>query len=38
MPNRNCTGQEELDLGVMEFGRLGRRVVEGRFGASVLSR
>ena len=31
MPNPNCTGQRELDLGVVKFGRLGRRVVEGRF-------
>jgi Transposase DDE domain group 1 len=31
MPRANCTEQTELDLGVVEFGRLGRRVVEGRF-------
>jgi hypothetical protein len=38
MPNPNCTGQDELDLGVIEFGRLGRRVVEGRFdGGSMTS-
>ncbi|MDP1902370.1 MAG: IS1380 family transposase [Rubrivivax sp.] len=38
MPNPNCTGQGELDLGVIEFGRLGRRVVEGRFdGGSMTS-
>lgn len=38
MPNPNCTGQAELDLGVIEFGRLGRRVVEGRFdGGSMTS-
>lgn len=38
MPNPNCTGQGELDLGVIEFGRLGRRVVEGCFdGGSMTS-
>jgi hypothetical protein len=38
MPNPDCTGQGELDLGVIEFGRLGRRVVEGRFdGGSMTS-
>jgi hypothetical protein len=38
MPNPNCTGQGELDLGVIEFGRVGRRVVEGRFdGGSMTS-
>ena len=38
MPNPNCTGQGELDLGVIEFARLGRRVVEGRFdGGSMTS-
>jgi Transposase DDE domain group 1 len=31
MPQPNCTEQSEFDLGVIEFGRLGRRVVEGRF-------
>ena len=29
MPKPNCT--EEVDMGMIEFGRLGRRVVEGRF-------
>ena len=38
MPNPNCSGQRELDLGVVKFGRLGRRVVEGRFdGGSMTS-
>ena len=38
MPNPNCTGQGELDLGVIEFARVGRRVVEGRFdGGSMTS-
>jgi hypothetical protein len=38
MPNPNCTGQQELDLGVIDFGRLGRREVEGRFdGGSMTS-
>ena len=38
MPNPNCTGQQELDLGVIDFGRLGRRRVEGRFdGGSMTS-
>ena len=38
MPNPNCTGQGELDLGVIDFGRLGRREVEGRFdGGSMTS-
>jgi DDE family transposase len=38
MPNPNCTGQGELDLGVIEFGHVGRRVVEGRFdGGSMTS-
>ena len=32
------SGQEELDLGVIEFGRLGRRGVQGRFdGGSMTS-
>ena len=29
MPKPNCTGQDELDLGVIDFGRLGRREVQG---------
>jgi hypothetical protein len=37
MPNPNCTGQGELDLGVIEFGRLGRRVVEGRFDGGSMT-
>ncbi len=38
MPNPNCTGQDELDLGMIDFGRLGRRQVEGRFdGGSMTS-
>ena len=38
MPNPNCTVQDELDLGVLECGRLGRRVVEARFdGGSMTS-
>jgi hypothetical protein len=38
MPNPNCTGQGELELGVIDFGRLGRRQVEGRFdGGSMTS-
>ena len=41
MPNPNCTGQDELDLGVIDFGRfgrLGRREVQGRFdGGSMTS-
>jgi hypothetical protein len=42
MPNPNCTASEgaqgELDLGVLNFGRLGRRVIEARFdGGSMTS-
>ena len=38
MPNPDSTGQGELDLGVIEFGRPGRRRVEGRFdGGSMTS-
>lgn len=38
MPRANCTGQQELDLGVLRFGRVGRREVEGRFdGGSMTS-
>jgi hypothetical protein len=38
MPNPNCTAQGELDLGPMECGRLGRRVIEARFdGGSMTS-
>ena len=36
MPKPNCT--EVVDVGVIDFGRLGRRVVEGRFdGGSMTS-
>ena len=35
MPNPNCT--EEVDMGMIEFGRLGRRVVEGRFDGGSMS-
>ena len=36
MPKPNCS--EEVDVGTIEFGRLGRRVVEGRFdGGSMTS-
>lgn len=36
MPKPKCT--EEIDVGTIEFGRLGRRVVEGRFdGGSMTS-
>jgi hypothetical protein len=39
MPHPNCSEQAELDLGgAIEFGRLGRRVIEGRFdGGSMTS-
>ena len=38
MPNPKCTEQTELDLGVMDFGRLGRREVQGCFdGGSMTS-
>lgn len=38
MPNPNCTTQGELDLGVLDCGRLGRRVIEARFdGGSMTS-
>ena len=36
MPKPNCT--EEVDVGPIDFGRVGRRVVEGRFdGGSMTS-
>ena len=36
MPKPNCT--EQVEVGTIEFGRLGRRVVEGRFdGGSMTS-
>jgi hypothetical protein len=38
MPKPNCTSQLELDVGVIDFGQLGRRKVEGRFdGGSMTS-
>ncbi len=38
MPKPNCTGQSELDLGVVDFGRVGRREVQGCFdGGSMTS-
>jgi hypothetical protein len=38
MPKPNCTGQQGLDLGRIDFGRLGRRQFEARFdGASMTS-
>ena len=38
MPNPECTAQGDLDLGVIDFGQLGRRKVEGRFdGGSMTS-
>jgi hypothetical protein len=37
MAKPNCTEQVELDLGVVEFGRLGRRVVEGRFDGGCMT-
>jgi hypothetical protein len=38
MPKPNCTGQQELDLGLIDFGRLGRRQIEARFdGGSMTS-
>ena len=35
MPKPNCT--EEVDVGMIEFARLGRRVVEGRFDGGSMS-
>lgn len=36
MPKPSCT--EKMDVGTLDFGRLGRRVVEGRFdGGSMTS-
>ena len=38
MLNPNCTGQDELDLGVIDIARLGRREVQGCFdGGSMTS-
>ena len=38
MPKPNRTGQDELDLGVIDFGRLGRREVQGRFDGGSMTR
>jgi hypothetical protein len=38
MPNPNCTEQTELDLGVMDFGRLGHRQVQGCFDGGSMTR
>ena len=35
VPKPNCS--EELDVGTIEFGRLGRRVVAGRFDGGSMS-
>ena len=35
MPKPNCT--EKIDVGTLDFGRLGRRVVEGRFDGGSMS-
>ena len=35
MPKPNCS--EEVDVGTIEFGRLGRRVVEGRFDGGSMT-
>jgi Transposase DDE domain group 1 len=38
MPKPNCTGQQALDLGVIDCGRVGRREVQGCFdGGSMTS-
>jgi len=37
MPNPDCTGQGLLEPGVIDFGRLGRREVEGRFDAGSMA-
>lgn len=37
MPNPKCTEQGELDLGVLECGRVGRRVVEARFDGGSMT-
>lgn len=37
MPNPNCTGQGELDLGVIDFGRVGRREVQGCFNGGGMT-
>jgi len=36
MPKPNCT--EKIDVGTLDFGRLGRRVVEGRFDGGSMTR
>ena len=38
MPAPDCIGQGELDPGAIDFGRPGRRVVEGRFDGSSWTR
>jgi hypothetical protein len=35
MPKPDCT--EEIDVGSLRFGRLGRRVVEGRFDGGSMT-
>lgn len=38
MPKPNCTAQKAVDVGVIDFGQLGRRKIEGRFdGGSMTS-
>ncbi len=38
MPNPNCTGQDELDLSLIDLGRLGRRDVQGCFDGGNMTR
>ena len=37
MPNPNWAGQDELDLGPIDFGRLGRREVQGCFDGGSMT-
>lgn len=37
MPKPNCTGQQSLDLGVIDCGRVGRREVQGRFDGGSMT-
>jgi hypothetical protein len=37
MPSPDCPGRQELDLGLIDFGRLGRRRVEGRFDGGSMT-
>lgn len=37
MPKPNCTAQKRVDVGVIDFGQLGRRKVEGRFDGGSMS-